>query len=472
MSLASRLHGLTLSAQLSAAVAVPIVLTAATGLLSSVAPLVMAPVGCAVAAVLVRGIMRPFTRLAETIESFPVGGLAPIPAAADIGALARSFERIAAARQYDIRAREMFRSIVEACPSGMVAVDRGGVIVMLNAAIERMFGYERSELIGRPVEMLTPPRPHGEHGCWRADFLHHGEAARSGDGRRLAGMRKDGTEIVVEIGFNPIESHQLILGTITDISERRRSERLKDEFVSTVSHELRTPLTSISGSLGLLTGSAGGELPETAMRLLTIAHKNSQRLVRLINDILEIEKIESDEVAFEVRRVDAKLLVEQAIEASRVHSESLGVTIRLEPGAAGAVRADPDRLMQVVTNLLSNALKFSPAGEEVTVSMAQRENAVTFAIRDRGPGIPAEFRNRIFAKFAQGPGANARQKGGTGLGLSIVKAIVMRLGGSAGFSDAPGGGTIFSFDLPAWDGAETVPPQTVVRALTPEGEIA
>ena len=128
--------------------------------------------------------------------------------------------------------------------------------------------------------------------------------------------------------------------------------------------------------------------------------------------------------------------------------------------------------MQVLTNLLSNALKFLPAGEEVTVSIAQREAAVTFSIRDRGPGVPTEFRDRIFTKFAQGPGANARQKGGTGLGLSIVKAIVTRLGGSVGFSDAPGGGTIFSFDLPPFDEAESAPAEMAAFWHAPEGEIA
>jgi signal transduction histidine kinase len=236
--------------------------------------------------------------------------------------------------------------------------------------------------------------------------------------------------------------------------ERKRLERLKDEFVSTVSHELRTPLTSISGSLGLLVGQWAGKLPESAARLLVIAHKNSQRLVRLINDILDIEKMESGEVTFDMKRVEVCYLVEQTIEANRGFAEGFDVRIRLDPECKAAdVRADPDRLSQVVTNLLSNAIKFSPPVEEVVIGVETRGDTIRISVRDHGHGIPAEFKPRIFEKFAQADATDARQKGGTGLGLSIVKRIVDRLGGTVGFADAPGGGTIFHVDLPVWGSA-------------------
>jgi signal transduction histidine kinase len=244
-----------------------------------------------------------------------------------------------------------------------------------------------------------------------------------------------------------------ILRALRYATERKRLERLKDEFVSTVSHELRTPLTSISGSLGLLTGNAAGILPAPMARLLAIAHTNSQRLVRLVNDILDIEKMEAGRVVFNFKRTDVRSVVEQAIDANRGFAEGYGVRIRLEDACAAAadVRADPDRLLQVITNLLSNAIKFSPAGNEVIVAIEKGTDMVRLTVRDHGSGIPFDFKPLIFEKFAQADAKDARQKGGTGLGLSIVKQIVDRLSGEVGFADAPGGGTVFHVQLPCWD---------------------
>jgi signal transduction histidine kinase len=235
-------------------------------------------------------------------------------------------------------------------------------------------------------------------------------------------------------------------------TERKRLERLKDEFVSTVSHELRTPLTSISGSLRLLTSNAAGNLPRPMARLLAIAHTNSQRLVRLVNDILDIEKMEAGRVVFNFRRADVRSVVRQAIDANQGFAEDYGVRVRLEDGCIAAdVRADPDRLLQVVTNLLSNAIKFSAADGEVVVAIEKKTDVVRITVRDHGPGVPIDFKPLIFEKFAQADAGNDRKKGGTGLGLSIVKQIVDRLGGEVGFADARDGGTIFHVQLPCWD---------------------
>lgn len=245
-----------------------------------------------------------------------------------------------------------------------------------------------------------------------------------------------------------------ILRALRYATERKRLERLKDEFVSTVSHELRTPLTSIAGSLGLLVGNAVGKLPDPMARLLSIAYANSKRLARLVDDILDIEKMEAGRVIFNFKRVEVRPLVEQVIEANRGFAESYGVRIRIEDActdAAADVRADPDRLFQVVTNLLSNAIKFSPADNEVVVAVDKEIDLVRLTVRDHGAGIPVDFKPLIFEKFAQADARDARQKGGTGLGLSIVKQIVDRLGGEVGFTDASGGGTIFQVELPCWD---------------------
>jgi PAS domain S-box-containing protein len=333
----------------------------------------------------------------------------------------------------------------------MVMTDCAGTIVLVNTETERMFGYHRDELIGQPTEVLLPQRLRDRHLRHRARFADHPQARPVEARRGLFGLRRDGREFPVEIGLNPIHTREglFVLSVIVDISDRKRMDQLKDEFVSTVSHELRTPLTSIAASLDLLVGGAAGKLPEAALRLLTIAQTNSQRLVRLSNDILDIEKIESGQIVFNFRPVDALVLVEQAIEANRGYADRFGVRVRLDSTSTPAeVQVDADRLSQVVTNLLSNAIKFSPRGGEVTIAVDRHADVVRISVRDHGHGIPAEFKPHIFEKFAQADATDARLKGGTGLGLSIVKQLVGRLGGEVGFADAEGGGTVFYVELP------------------------
>ena len=349
-------------------------------------------------------------------------------------------------------AEEMFRHAVESCPSGMMIVDHSGKLVMVNTEVENMFGYRRDELIGQSIEVLVPERARSRHAQYRQEFAAENQPRRMDERRNLLGRRRDGSEFPIEVGLNPMRMGQgpMVLAVIVDITERKRLERLKDEFVSTVSHELRTPLTSIYSSLGLIMGTAAGTLSDPMRRLISIAHSNSQRLVGLVNDILDIEKLESGEVAFNLQPVDVRALVEQTIEANRGYADAYRVRIRFNTTADGVVQADPGRLSQVLTNLISNGIKFSPADGEVVVAIETRTNFVRLSVRDRGPGIPAGFKSRVFEKFAQADATNTKQKGGTGLGLSIVKEIVGRLGGQVGFDDAPGGGTIFHVDLPYW----------------------
>ena len=350
-------------------------------------------------------------------------------------------------------AEELFERAVEACPSGMMIVDRSGRIVMVNGEVEHLFGYRRDELISRPIEMLVPPRVRAAHVKLRAEFNKGPQSRSVRKGRELVGMHRDGTEFPVEVGLNPIHIRDglLILAVVTDISERKQAERLKDEFVATVSHELRTPLTSMTASLALLAAERAGRLPEQAVRLVSIAHSNGQRLVRLVNDILDIEKIGSGKAVFHFEQVQSRAVVEQAIEASRAYADQFGVSVRLDPDSVqGDVWADADRLAQVVTNLISNAIKFSPRGETVVVGIGHRKDAVRITVRDHGPGIPDAFKPHVFESFAQADNSDARQKGGTGLGLSIVRQIVARLGGEVGFESEVGFGALFFVEVPGW----------------------
>jgi signal transduction histidine kinase len=249
-----------------------------------------------------------------------------------------------------------------------------------------------------------------------------------------------------------VESRSLVRA-LRYATERKRLEKLKDEFVSTVSHELRTPLTSIAASLGLLMGNASGTLPAPAARLIEIAHNNSQRLVRLVNDILDIEKLEAGRVEFKLMKIDLRSLVERSVVAAGGLAQAHRVQLRITGiGESIAVRADSDRLTQVVTNLLSNAIKYSPPEEEVLVTIDAGPDLIRISMHDFGPGIPVEFRPHIFQRFAQADATDARSKSGTGLGLSIVKEIVSRFGGKVGFSSGAQDGTTFYIELPRWDG--------------------
>jgi signal transduction histidine kinase len=247
-----------------------------------------------------------------------------------------------------------------------------------------------------------------------------------------------------------IESRGLIR-SLRYAGERKRLERMKDEFVSTVSHELRTPLTSITASLGLLSGGTVGVLPGPVARLLTIAHTNCTRLVRLVNDILDTEKLESGRLVFRLGRVDVRSVIDAVVAEDRAFAEGLGVQVDVAGVACDVahVRADPDRLTQAVSNLLSNAVKFST---KVVVSVEKEADLVRIAVRDNGPGISADFRSRIFERFAQADGSSSRRRGGTGLGLYIVKQIIDRLHGKVNFGAAEGSGTIFAIELPVWQG--------------------
>ena len=244
-------------------------------------------------------------------------------------------------------------------------------------------------------------------------------------------------------------------GIVHDITERKEGERLKSEFVSTVSHELRTPLTSIHGALGLLDGGAAGDVSDQGKQLIEVAYQNSDRLVRLIDDILDVEKLEAGKMIFNLCEMDVAGLLNRALDLNSAYADKYGVTLKCSGDLAPHARivVDADRFAQVIANLISNAVKFSPRGETVTIDAKVCEQGVRFSVTDRGPGIPDDFHDRIFQHFTQADSSDTRQKGGTGLGLSISKAIVENLSGSIGYRNEEAGGTTFFFVLPRADSA-------------------
>ena len=279
------------------------------------------------------------------------------------------------------------------------------------------------------------PEPGGQ---WRADAVRLADAP---GGERWFQ--------VVKRALPAADSPGEVLAVAVDISERMRAQQLKDEFVSTVSHELRTPLTSIRGALDMVGAGMGGEIPASAQSLVGIAQKNTDRLVRLINDILDIQKLEAGRLHMHPQRMALRPLLQQALEQNDGYARQFGVELALLPGADGEAEVDADRFAQVMANLLSNAIKHSPQGGRVEVALEAHGDRLEVSVRDHGPGIPAEFRDRIFGRFAQADSGDSRSRGGTGLGLAITRALVQQMHGDIDFDSEPGAGATFRFRLPS-----------------------
>lgn len=368
--------------------------------------------------------------------------------------LRKQAQLLAEERQDKLLEREgQFKAITDSAHEGIVSLniegEGEGRITYLNGAIEQMFGRKRSALLGqRLVDLLTPPCRAGVSEALR------GEKELATPLEAMA-VRADDSVFPLEISLArwSVSGQDHASAVLRDLTERKRVERMKSEFISTVSHELRTPLTSIRGSLGLIQGLLGDTLDDTTRKLVNIANNSSERLVRLINDILDIDKLDSGQMRFDLRDLSAVTLTQQAVDAHTAMAAQAAVRLELAECAEASVRVDADRFLQVMTNLLSNAIKFSPPGETVRVSVTTDKEWVRFAVSDHGPGIPEEFHARIFEKFAQADSSDTRAKGGTGLGLNIVKAIIERLGGRIDYTshtraDDPHRGTTFYFELP------------------------
>ncbi|WP_029524433.1 HAMP domain-containing histidine kinase [Polaromonas glacialis] len=344
-------------------------------------------------------------------------------------------------------------TIVETAQDAFIGVNFQGRITDWNSQAEVMLGWRRDEMLGQPLERLVPERFAGSIRKAMQVFASTGKASFVNTKLERLVQTRDSGELAVEVRVGLINNSKLnfFSAFLRDISERKQVERMKSEFISTASHELRTPLTAIYGSLSLINSGMAGDLPPDAKELVDISYRSAERLVLLINDILDVEKIESHSMVYHRAVLPLLPLLAESIRATQGYADQYQVKFELVSGSGEEtlVWADAGRLTQVMVNLLSNAAKFSPSGGAVvTVSLRRGADSVRVLVTDAGMGIAEDFRSRIFQRFAQSDGSDRRQKGGTGLGLNICKSIIEAHRGRIDFVSEPGKGSTFYFDLP------------------------
>lgn len=365
----------------------------------------------------------------------------------DVTARARAEQEANERERY---VRLLIANVVDA----IIIINQYGLIETFNHAAERTFGYSERDVLGRNLSILMPEPHRGMHDSFLHGYVPRDDSRILEQSRELQAVRRNGELFTIELRVSEIShrGERKFIGLVRDITERKRIEQMKSEFVSIVSHELRTPLTSISGALGLITGGAVGEVPPAFDQMLTIAMQNSQRLGLLIDDLLDMEKLIAGKMSFELHTQPLAPLLDDVLKLNQAYADQYQVRFELTEHADVEVTVDERRLQQVLANLLSNAAKFSPVGEVVTLSSVRQGDTVRVSVRDVGPGIPPGFRQRIFQKFSQADSSDTRQKGGTGLGLAISKELIEHMHGRIGFDSEPGQGTCFWFELPVRNG--------------------
>lgn len=375
-----------------------------------------------------------------------------------------------------------FRDLLEAAPDAIIEVDRDGRIVLLNRVTENMFGYPREQLLGQPVEVLIPENLRPTHHHHRGQYWNHPQTRTMGSGLSLFARRKDGSRFPVEIGLSPVKSGDgfRVTAIIRDISERKQSEerihaiqerytrelaetnrelearnreieranRLKSEFLASMSHELRTPLHTIIGFSELLAEQLEGPLNEKQQRFIQHIHKDALHLLELINDVLDLSKIEAGKVELRFEAFDVATAIEEVLNSIRPLGLSKSLTIETEIAVPHALEADRTRFKQVLLNLLSNAVKFTPENGVVRVEACIRDEFAEISVSDTGVGIPAEEHETVFDKFYQVGHTTKGVREGTGLGLAITRQLVEEHHGTITLQSEPGQGSRFTVSLP------------------------
>lgn len=364
-------------------------------------------------------------------------------------------------------ARDGIRAMIESAKDGIITLATDGEIQSVNPAFAQLSGYTCEELIGHSARILIPTDLNARDELVdQITQIKLGLVESGSVSVESQVKHKDGRPICVEITISVGRSgdKRFYMCILRDITERKEIEKRVSEFYSTVSHELRTPVTSIRGALGLLEGGIVGDIPEGALEMVSIARSNCDRLIRLINDILDLRKIEAGKLELHVRELTAEDVVNVSLDGIQAMAVEAGVSLKSEfEESLPVMRGDHDRVVQVITNLVSNAIKFSSQGGTVTCAVTQSQTGrMRFSVSDEGEGIPEDQISKLFQKFQQLDSSDSRPKGGTGLGLAISKAIVEKHGGTIGLESTVGKGTTFWFELPCAAAKKAVAPKRQV----------
>ncbi|WP_323795802.1 PAS domain S-box protein [Nisaea sp.] len=342
---------------------------------------------------------------------------------------------------------ESIRAILDTVVDAIITIDSNGVILTFNPAAERMFGIRRKDALGKNVSILMSGHHHTNHPRYIASYLTGHTKNVIGKNREFTAIKSDGTVFPIELAVGEmfVGTSLRFVGIIRDISERKELERIKREFISTVSHELKTPLTSITGALGLTRSGIIGPLTEKMHEVIDIAYRNSERLGVLVTDILDVEKIDAGQMSYDMQPSSIEQLISDCVVSMQPYSSKFGVSIKIcgkaeDPNFTG----DPNRITQVITNLISNGIKFSKSGQQVEIRSESTADTLTFSVRDHGEGIPEELQERIFTRFFRVDSADDRHSSGTGLGLSICQPIIEAHGGTISVESSPGAGSTFT----------------------------
>ncbi|HLH42440.1 MAG TPA: ATP-binding protein [Bryobacteraceae bacterium] len=379
-------------------------------------------------------------------------------------------------------AERRFQELLEAAPDAILQVDETGRIVLVNCVVEDMFGYTREELLGKPVEILIPEELRDAHTARRREYRQQPARRPMGAGLSLSGVRKDGSRFPVEISLSPsqFEESFLVTAIVRDITSRKqaeerlrqlqesyireltstnrelelrnreieRADRLKSEFLASMSHELRTPLHTVIGFSELLAEELEGPLNDKQKRFVDHIHRDANHLLELINDILDLSKIEAGRLELRAEAFDLGEAVEESVASFRALARAKSIAIETQLPANVVLEADRLRIKQIVVNLLSNAVKFTPEGGRVRIEARLEDGAVSISVEDTGVGIPKEAQGAVFDKFYQVGETTKGLREGTGLGLAITKRLVEQHGGRIELESEVGKGSRFQFRVP------------------------